>query len=384
MDGLDTESLRVALGLVTATLAVLFRWVTYRVHHSRYSLWWSRSLAMYLAGALVYLAFVPGERPWVVPVGNALLVGGATMTWCAARAFGARSQPVAPVVALPAAAALAAALDDPAADVWAGGTVFLVAVTLAFAASGAELLRARVADTTSARWLGVAASTMGAYYAARLVVFVAQGPDGPVFEQWLSSGPTTLLNIVFLVLVSFTMSAMATASSLDDLRRRATHDGLTGLLDRVAFHEEAAERLERGPDGAIVAVDIDHFKAVNDQHGHAAGDAALVAFAAACRRHLPPGALAARLGGEEFAFLLPGCRPHEAVAIAEQIRLTLRGAELYGGIPMPTASFGVAAAGPGRPFELQLADADRALYVAKLEGRDRVVLDPRSAPSVEG
>ncbi len=169
--------------------------------------------------------------------------------------------------------------------------------------------------------------------------------------------------------------------------RAAVTDALTGLYNRRYAMPHLARLLERaaasGRPCAVMMADLDHFKRVNDAHGHAAGDAVLVEVARRLRDGLRPVDLLARIGGEEFLLVLPDCPESAALAAAERLR-RLIGAEPFalGAEPGPqlrmSASFGVTlwqgdrAALPGP--EAVLNAADRALYRAKAEGRDCVAL----------
>lgn len=168
-----------------------------------------------------------------------------------------------------------------------------------------------------------------------------------------------------------------------ELRRLAALDPLTGLLNRRAFFDAArglAEPRWRESGGlSVIAFDIDHFKALNDSCGHAAGDAALRALAQAARADLRAGDLLGRLGGDEFAVILPRTDLARAQAIAARLRATFDALRIgAGGRTLRfTASFGIAetqaASKAGRePFEQTLARADAALYRAKDEGRNRI------------
>ncbi|WP_298423456.1 diguanylate cyclase [Rhodoblastus sp.] len=155
----------------------------------------------------------------------------------------------------------------------------------------------------------------------------------------------------------------------------ATRDGLTGLLNRPAFFERATRvcREATAPFAAIMA-DIDHFKAVNDKFGHAAGDKALISVAECLGRR---GEVAARLGGEEFVLLLHETDSDRARLIAEDLRrsIALRAIELDGMAMTLSCSFGVALAEPGANIDQLLRRADTALYDAKRGGRNRVRVD---------
>ena len=155
----------------------------------------------------------------------------------------------------------------------------------------------------------------------------------------------------------------------------ASHDPLTQVLTRRVFMDACTQELARcrrhGRSMALLLLDIDHFKAINDTHGHQTGDQVLVDFSRRIAGLLRRPDLLARFGGEEFVLLLPETSQEEAVAVAE--RILARVAEPVEGLPPITVSIGVAT---NRPDEAEidalLARADRALYKAKDEGRNRV------------
>lgn len=166
-----------------------------------------------------------------------------------------------------------------------------------------------------------------------------------------------------------------------ELRRLATVDELTELANRREFFDRGRRLLERARRGrhpiALLLFDLDRFKRINDDYGHAAGDLVLRTVAGLCRTTLRPNDLLARLGGEEFAALLPDSDHGEALAVAERLRRTIAGAEIHHReqhIPV-SASFGVALPEHcGWDLDHLLAAADRALYRAKDAGRNRVEL----------
>ena len=168
------------------------------------------------------------------------------------------------------------------------------------------------------------------------------------------------------------------------VERQALVDGLTGLANRRAaadaLHVEAAraERLETPL--SVVIADLDGFKDVNDEHGHAVGDAVLRAFAEVLRDTLRESDLAGRWGGEEFLLLLPGADEEGAAQLAERVRIGLA-ARRIPSVPglRVTASFGVAEYAGEANTEQLVAAADDALYRAKRGGKDRVVPAARAA-----
>lgn len=159
----------------------------------------------------------------------------------------------------------------------------------------------------------------------------------------------------------------------------ASQDGLTGLSNRRAFIERAQAELSRarmtGTPLCLMMLDIDHFKSINDQFGHAAGDASLVAFCTACRQVLRDLDVMARIGGEEFAVLLADTEIAGALAVAERLRaaVEMRGTDQVEPRFL-TVSIGVAMLVDGEDLDQVLNRADRALYTAKMEGRNRVVM----------
>jgi two-component system cell cycle response regulator len=166
----------------------------------------------------------------------------------------------------------------------------------------------------------------------------------------------------------------------DELRRLALTDALTGSANRRHFMERAAFEFARmrryGNPVSLVMLDVDHFKRVNDTHGHAAGDAALILLVKCCRGLLRDTDLVGRLGGEEFALLLPDATVDAAFQVAERVRLNLADLEIAAdGVAFRfTVSMGVADCQPGDiSIEQSIGRADRALYRAKTEGRDRTL-----------
>jgi diguanylate cyclase (GGDEF)-like protein len=159
----------------------------------------------------------------------------------------------------------------------------------------------------------------------------------------------------------------------------ARTDELTGLANRRAFLEHGRAALDQarryGRALALVMVDIDHFKRINDTHGHAVGDAVLREVAATLRRAARVADIPGRLGGEEFAVLLPETGGSAATALAERLRSDVAALSVpaSAGAIRLTCSFGVSEASRETPHLDTLLDAaDRALYRAKANGRDRV------------
>jgi diguanylate cyclase (GGDEF)-like protein len=161
-----------------------------------------------------------------------------------------------------------------------------------------------------------------------------------------------------------------------ELRRLANIDGLTGALNRVTFITAAQNLLEQGQNLTALMLDVDHFKTINDRYGHATGDYALKQLVAILQAEIRDKDLLGRLGGEEFAVVLPVRSPDEATAVAERLRMRVAETHLaFGGNEFAmTISVGVAVrqATDCRIDEV-IANADAALYEAKAAGRNRVI-----------
>ena len=174
-------------------------------------------------------------------------------------------------------------------------------------------------------------------------------------------------------------SAVEVVSRLTRLQELAERDALTGMANRRALRAFLRQRFDEGL--AMLACDLDHFKAVNDRLGHQAGDEVLVRFAELLSGLARPSDLAVRLGGEEFALILPGADGTTALGVAERIRdrMSALFPDVPGGL---SVSIGVAAAPADHPFSAHelIGEADRALYAAKRAGRDRSVLAPVPSP----
>ncbi|MDX2456462.1 MAG: diguanylate cyclase, partial [Gammaproteobacteria bacterium] len=165
-----------------------------------------------------------------------------------------------------------------------------------------------------------------------------------------------------------------------ELEYLATRDSLTGCLNRRAFFEKAdqlyLEAMQSGTDLACVMVDIDHFKSINDQFGHAVGDKVIQLVTGELRANARPDDIVGRYGGEEFCIMLPGVDGANTVTIAERLRVKIKSAtrgRLTGAVRV-TASFGVAEISADIPGPADLVNlADKALYIAKENGRNRVI-----------
>jgi len=175
----------------------------------------------------------------------------------------------------------------------------------------------------------------------------------------------------------------------DRLQVISNTDALTGLASRKRFTEalerEVARSLRYGAPLTLLLLDVDQFKGVNDQFGHAAGDRALQRVADSLRSSCRQTDLAARYGGDEFALLLPETTGESGLQLAQRIAVMLRNEPLDGPADPPvTLSIGVAQLAPGERVAALSRRADQVLYQAKTGGRNRAILAPGGAPNGSG
>ena len=232
--------------------------------------------------------------------------------------------------------------------------------------------RDRTPDVELLFWLVVATAVA---FACR-PLFAMPGIVGEDVESayWLAISISDTLICSTLAVGIFAIIAVDVTGKI---RSEAEADFLSGLLNRRGFERRAKALLHTRSDretSALIVSDLDLFKSINDRCGHAAGDRIIQSFAKLLRHRSPQDAVVARLGGEEFAVLIPSCNLSIAHQIAEDLRVTFKASapDIVHGIQRPTASFGIAVATGHEGLGELLDQADCALYQAKREGRDCV------------
>jgi diguanylate cyclase (GGDEF)-like protein len=193
------------------------------------------------------------------------------------------------------------------------------------------------------------------------------------FGSSLAHGWMAATAVVFIALRSMVIVLMAAERSRNRLVEIAHHDPLTGVLNRGGLMQHLP--LSKVQSLALLAIDIDHFKQLNDRHGHVVGDDILRLFAQVAQAALRAGDLLSRQGGDEFLAVLKDVPEDGAVVVAERLRLAFSAAASHvPGLAMsPTLSIGVATSRQSDvDFERLLSQADEALYSSKRQGRDRV------------
>lgn len=230
-------------------------------------------------------------------------------------------------------------------------------------------------------WLVIPLVTLPARFNARavatgvglvtgLLLLVTFGVDA----AYIADRPQSIIMPIAL-LVAVALLSSALMSSDREHRSSSVIDPLTGMLNRNALQTRVAELAQQAAilrePVALIVGDLDHFKAINDGHGHAAGDVVLKDVAYRMRKALRAYDLAYRLGGEEFLIVLPGADAAQAVEVAETLRAAIAGDPIAG--LLVTISFGVSASEAGSfEYDAVFAEADLALYRSKQDGRNRV------------
>lgn len=195
------------------------------------------------------------------------------------------------------------------------------------------------------------------------------------------------LGVGMIALGAFAVSTINAAwrEANNELRYIASHDALTGLLNRGAFMQRLSARVTKEQGRfCLLMLDIDRFKAVNDTYGHMTGDRALQALALRIQMHMQPSDFAGRLGGEEFAIVINQSLAGGTAELAESLRVSIAKASVtsdQGEEIRFTISMGLTEGTAGEDVSLLLSAADSALYAAKHGGRDRIVIVPGAKPS---
>jgi len=343
--------------------------------------WWVAALWLGTAGAAA-LALLPA--PWGPALAAPLLLQGPLVTLMGLRSFHARQRwPGGPrldaaLLATGLVVATAAELFWRDAGTWAvlgcGLALHLYAAAVMFTMTGGR-------ETTPV--LALAAATAVLAFAPGLAVLGAGLSGAPAAGQAdAARGVRVLaaaLGALVLGFVALTLVFERTERQLRESRRRlrllANLDALTQVPNRRHFDELAGRALRSDPPGSAVLLlfDIDHFKQVNEQLGHPAGDRALCLVAGSVLEHLRTRDAAGRHGGDEFVLLLRGTTTQHAMGVASRIAAEVQRRVMATPLPALSLSFGLVQVRGGEDIDAALRRADQALYEAKRQGRSRAV-----------
>ena len=345
--------------------------------------WWGTA---YLFGALSLIALL--VRASVAPdllyaVSAVLMLFGYGCLWIGARRFFRRQLPIGRVLALCIVwLALAQLPLVPASPPLRAAIVASIVAALSFAIAY-EFWRERSERLASRVPAMIVCGVHGLFFAARVPFADTMALPATLGSASMLYGVLALEGLVFVIASGFTFVALTKERAEVAQRRAATIDSLTGVYNRRAFFERA-ERLVRRSEVdsrplAVLLFDIDRFKQINDRFGHPVGDRLLIEFTTLATQLLRPTDLFGRIGGEEFAAILPGAPGEAAVSAAERIRAAFGAVIVTEGEAdvRATVSVGITVIeGDTIGLDRMIAVADRALYRAKHNGRNAVEIEP--------
>lgn len=367
----------ILMGLMSLVMAAVWR-INRRVPGLA---WWCLAHGV---GFLACLEFLTrGRLPDAVSVALAqgLLLGMAYFTYVGARRYVGEPHPAHRVGALMIGAVVATSVYFTMVrpDFAARFLVHSLALGVLFILTGLVAARGGLTQYPARYILAVASVLHGLFLLGRPWLFGVDLQGPMTLARMTAISPYVLLeSAVAFNVMALCVLLLVAEHSHGELRRLVDRDELTGVHSRRAFLQRLHQLSEGGVDRPtlpILVIDLDHFKRVNDTWGHSAGDDALRHFVAVAQRCLRVQDTMGRLGGEEFAVLLPRACVEQAEVVAERLRKLLSDhpLRLTDENVVLTASIGVTVLRPGESPEVALGRADQAMYQAKSEGRNRVV-----------
>lgn len=382
---LDTLTLYIVILLNSVTVAVIWAAVAHTYRSFLAARYWLAGCLLTMVGGAVLALHGNGGGPVLAAVlGNGLVIFGFCLFWVGIRRFHRESGGMLASAIITAASlvALYVTFDNGQGR----NLVYAVAQSIPMLLGAIALLHPQRRKLGA--WIAAGAMIIGVAGHATETAFNLALAEGMIAEELYRRIETyALLCVIFSgVLWNFGFAVMTIDLLRNEVAALATEDELTGLpnrrrlLERIADEEARSARTHRA--FALLMMDLDNFKQLNDSYGHGAGDAALRHFAATVSAEIRKNDLLARLGGDEFCIILPETDAGRAAALAAIIVRAIRETPLRWqgeAIPM-TVSIGVAAWSSDTPEGEMLSRADRALYAVKAQGRDGVSLDGRPPP----
>lgn len=367
--------------MVVATTALLFGflevWAGYSGRRDSSMILWG--LANLAGGLGAGLLSTQGVLPYALSeaAANGFLVLVFALIWAGGQTFAGHPTPWRAACSVPLAVMLACQFVPPlTADIVLRIHVTSLAIVVYLVLIAVDSARAeRDERLVTRRVLAVLAGAFVLPVIWRSVS--AQLHDKP-FELMKNTTDTAMPLVgIFVVAISINVCLLLIGRERlgNQLAAAAAQDGLTRALNRSGFLAAARQTARASRSSAVLVMDLDEFKAVNDEHGHAGGDLLLAGFADVVRAHLRASDLLGRIGGEEFCALLVDVDDVTATEIAERIRRALAATEFEhsGRSLTATVSIGVAHLGSGQDLTEAIGRADAAMYRAKNDGRDGVV-----------
>jgi diguanylate cyclase (GGDEF)-like protein len=389
---LDMPTVSATAVAVTTVLGIVLLQSWWRERTSPLTGWWGLAQLVIAAGiALAAFASYKNDITFVT-IAQAIVILSTALMWTAVREFEGRSFRLLWVLAWPAAFLIIVfwgPLDSFDERLIAACTVIAIlrfATAIELARDGSERLMSR--------WPAVGLlAAVGAAYLAWLALTLSM-PIREACYVFSSTWFPVIALIALLGRIALAFVVLAMVKEREELKQRhdALTDPLTGVPNRRALFDAAAElalhsKYLKGDPISVLVFDLDHFKNINDTFGHRLGDRVLQLFADTMTRHLETGSIAGRLGGEEFAAILPGADLETAAQTAEAVRVAfaasasvIDGAKVFGTVSVGAASHDDIDCDLGMLFHR----ADGALYAAKNNGRNRVeLIGPKEATVFE-
>jgi len=372
---LDTSTLYTVAALIAALLGSMLLFFGFQEKMAALK-WWGSAYLVGAASVALWTLAAPLLGDMFALALNAVGFVTCGMVWNAARLFHGR-KPIYPGLAIGALVWVATAMTLPPNAMAMRMTIGASIVAVYAALTAAELWSER-RRALQRRWPSVAVPVLHGFV---LMLPILLGdllhPSDRAFDGSIWTTVFGIELVLYAVGTVFLIFMLVSERAVTAHKTAASTDPLTGMFNRRGFSEACARVIEReslaGRPVTAMIFDIDHFKSINDRFGHPAGDEILKLFAAVVVNNLRISDLSGRVGGEEFAALLP-CPLEEGVVVAERVReaFATSGIVCDEGPVDTTVSIGVAGGPAGTELEVLLAAADTALYQAKRGGRNRV------------
>lgn len=363
--------------LIAQCFCMFFLAVSARSRNRVAARWFAGAFAVASLATIFELlvAYVPPPKPWAIFAFASMLGGMFMLRVGIGHLYGLKTNRAALVAIFSAFVALDVMIYDLPRGTLEHALPYQTPFAVALGMCAWAVWQARVKSFVD-RALIVLLAVTSAHFIVKGFAAVLAG-SGTTAKDYLASQFALVsqsMGAVLIVAVGLMLLCVLVLEIVAEEKVNAEIDPLSGLLNRRGFDNRVdGLMIEQGPH-SIVLCDLDHFKSVNDNHGHQGGDAAIRAFGEMLQAAAPQGALVARIGGEEFVLFLPRTGRDAALLFAHALRAT-RAVSPIPGLPpgvRVTSSFGVAEIGQIEPLRFAMRRADDALYAAKAAGRDRV------------
>lgn len=379
---IDLYTIQLAMTAVAIVAGVMFVLDTFLRKTDEAGRIWAVSFMAGILAAFAYATWVvvPGAW-WAVAVGNAAMVLSPALLWCGARAYNGRRSHVWSAAVAAAAAGVAVLAAGPSGGDWAGAVVMFVLIAV-FAALGAvESLRAPMRENWTARGLTVMFIVVTVFYSARVVAFLALGPEHPWFRAALGTEASAfvIISLVIVAVVSLVILQSERLVGAPSRRELAPSYTVDSVLNTASFRDVVEDWLERAnfhdEQLVVMRVELDELSALNTAFGRSVGAELLTQFTAAVRRHSSPHSDIGVAGPGLLVVVAPFIRLEDAEASAEAVQEGLREHRLDAaqGLRL-SASIGLAGTDHfGYDFDRLMSAATAAASKARAAGGDAVM-----------